>query len=410
MSLADFPSTDSLPASSEYALHSGTAESSKGRHVVHITSSRFYGGPERQMLELARELSDDTTTSFISFAEGGLCDTFLQEVRGSGFRAIRLHSDTPHLIKAAKELTNQLKALRADVVITHGYKAGLLGLWSSRQLRLPVVAVSRGWTAETWKVRVYEKLDRWALRKADAVVCVSNGQAQKVKSTGAPGDRLKIIHNAIRTERFNKELQIEHRQHLETLFPSSLRYIIGAAGRLSPEKGFDCLIDAVAILRDKLHRTDFGVVLFGEGALHDELQKQLDKLGLADQFVLAGFTSELDMYMPHFDLFVQSSHTEGLPNVLLEAAAAGVPVIATDVGGTSEVVDNHRTGVLVHAGDATALANELLQLLEDDELRNTMRLAAPQYVREHFTFASQATAYRDLFRQLTCNHHKACPQ
>jgi glycosyltransferase involved in cell wall biosynthesis len=304
------------------------------------------------------------------------------------------------LIAASKELRRLLSELAIDVVVTHGYKAGLLGLWAGRKLGLPVVAVSRGWTAESWKVRLYEKLDRWALRHMDAVVCVSHGQAAKVCRAGVAEQQLVVIHNAIRTARFDKTPTAEDRDELLRVFPTPPRFLLGAAGRLSPEKGFDVLVEAARQLRDSYQRVGFGVLLFGEGSLRAELQKQIDDCGLASNFILAGFTNELDRWMPHFDLFVQSSHTEGLPNVLLEAAAAGVPVVATDVGGTSEVVADGETGQLVPADDSAELASVIDDLLSSEAMRATMARNAPRHVGEHFTFAAQADAYRELLATL----------
>jgi glycosyltransferase involved in cell wall biosynthesis len=133
-------------------------------------------------------------------------------------------------------------------------------------------------------------------------------------------------------------------------------------------------------------------------------------LGISDRFILAGFTDELDHYMHHFDLFVQSSHTEGLPNVLLEAAAAGVPVVATDVGGTAELVLDGVTGLLVASGDATALAVGVRRLLEDVSLRRDMTRAAPLHIAKSFTFGRQADKYRTLFGTLVPEKQKQLEQ
>ena len=130
--------------------------------------------------------------------------------------------------------------------------------------------------------------------------------------------------------------------------------MIGAAGRLSPEKGFDVLVQAVPQVGESRSGCRAGVVW--RGGERKRLRGTVAGIGIGDRFVLAGFTDRLDRYMPHFDLFVQSSYTEGLPNVLLEALAAGVPVVATDVGGTREVLDGGSLGGLVLAGDSAALA------------------------------------------------------
>jgi glycosyltransferase involved in cell wall biosynthesis len=369
-------------------------------HIAHITSSRFFGGPERQMLELAKELAPDVKSSFLSFSENGLCEGFLGQVRQAGFAELKLVNDTPHLLRAKSELTHKLSELKADVVCVHGYKAGLLGLYAARQLALPVIAISRGWTAESWKVRLYERLDRLALRHMDRVVCVSHGQAAKVRDTGVSPKKITVIHNAIRTERFQQAPDPQFRERLLQLFGEIRpRVIIGAAGRLSPEKGFNVLIEAAALFAQS-GNADFGFVLFGDGLLRESLQRQIDAAGLSSRFILAGFTSELDQYMPHFDIFVQSSHTEGLPNVLLEAGAAGVPVVATDVGGTRELVVDGETGLMVPPGDPLALASNIEKLSANAPLQKNMGCNASCHVGQNFTFTAQAMAYRELFGSL----------
>lgn len=394
-------STDSANAAKSFSASAkDEAAPAAAIHIVHVTSSRFFGGPERQMLELARELTPEVTTTFVSFSEGGRCEPFLGKVRELRFEGIALANDTPRLVAAAQELAAELRTQRADIVCVHGYKAGLLGLWAGRKCGIPVVAVSRGWTGECWRVRFYEKLDRLALRRMDKVISVSHGQAEKVKRAGVSRDKVTVIHNAIRVERFAKPSEPEFRRRLEAMFGARPpRFICGLAGRLSPEKGFSILIEAAALLaRDG--NADFGIVLFGDGALRQELQRQIDMVGLSDRIMLAGFASDLDQFMPHFDVFVQSSHTEGLPNVLLEAAAAGVPVVATDVGGTREVVVDGMTGVLVPPNSAAALSRGLACLLSEQALRVSFQQAAPKHVLKNFTFASQAEAYKRLFHSL----------
>lgn len=367
--------------------------------LVHLTSSRLFGGPERQMLELAKELAEEVETSFVSFSEGGLCRAFLGKVSENGFPTYCLEHDTPRLLAALRELRQYFDDLDDSVLCCHGYKANLLGLLAARRIGIPVMSVSRGWTAECWRVRLYEWLDRRVLRGMDKVICVSEGQAQKVRKAGVADEQVVVIHNAVRKARFQGPHIPKYRLHLESLFTSPPAKIIGAAGRLSPEKGFDILIDACSQL--SAHgKLDLGVVLFGDGFLRNHLQQQINISGLTDTVFLASFTDQLDLYMPHFDLFVQSSHTEGLPNVLLEAAAAGVAVVATNVGGTAEVVVDGKTGLLVPPDNASALADGISRLLEDDTLRHDMQAVAPDHVARRFTFTRQADQYRTLIELL----------
>jgi glycosyltransferase involved in cell wall biosynthesis len=337
-------------------------------------------------------------TVFLSFAEGGRCAPFLDEARRHGFEARQLQHDTPHLAAAVAELADELTALEAAVLCCHGYKATLLGRVAARRRQVSVISVSRGWTAETWKVRLYEAMERFSLRWMDRVVCVSGGQERKVRRTGVPARRTRVIRNAIEADRFARP-DPEYGRRCRDFFRRPPRLIVGAAGRLSPEKGFGVLVEAAA----KVHQADPGVgfVLFGDGAERQALEEQVHAAGLGDAFVLAGFRPDLDRYLPFLDVLALPSFTEGLPNVLLEAFAAGVPAVATAVGGVPEVVEDGVSGYLVPPGDADALAGRLLDALADDERRREMGGRGRERVLGEFTFAAQSGEYQRLFEELT---------
>lgn len=365
--------------------------------VLHLTSSTFFGGPERQMLGLARSLTAEFHSVFLSFSENRQCQIFLDEVRRQAFDAVELAHDTPHLLAAVLELTRHIREFQADVLCCHGFKADILGLFAARRAGIPVIAVSRGWTGENSKVRLYEMLDRLFLRGMDRVVGVSKAQAAKVRAAGVAAGKILVIPNAIRTGRFDHP-DPSARAELERLFPDPVRRIAGAAGRLSPEKGFDTLIEAAThVLKAD---AGSGFVLFGEGVLRERLAAQIVAHGLEGRFVLAGFRSDLDRFIPHLDLLVQSSYTEGMPNVVLEACAAGVPVVATAVGGTPEVVDDGESGYLVPSGDTETLARRMSELLSCGAARRAMGRHGQARIRERFTFEAQAFQYHQLFEEL----------
>jgi glycosyltransferase involved in cell wall biosynthesis len=365
--------------------------------IVHLTSSRFFGGPERQMLELAESLRPAVESVFLSFSEGGLCRSFLEEGKRRAFESCELKHDTPHLWAVKEDLEKELKNRHTDILLSQGYKADLLGLWIARRLRIPIVAVSRGWTAECFRVKLYESLDRWSLRRMDRVVCVSKGQAEKVRAAGVKKEKISIIHNAIRPERFDR-VKPEYRDKLKEFFPKAPELIVGAAGRLSPEKGFGVLVDAAAEVARQM--PNVGFVLFGDGPLKPSLEQRIAACGLEDKFILVGFRSDLDDFLPHFDLFALPSFTEGLPNVILEAFAAGVSVVATAVGGTPEIVEHGQNGFLVPAGDSAALARCMVESFAIGPRRKEMAASGKQRVREQFSFSGQAEEYLRLFDAL----------
>ncbi len=367
-------------------------------NIVHLTASTFYGGPERQMLGLA-DHSPSQTSTFVSFAEGGRCEEFLGEVRRRGHTAAALAADTPAVRECVRELTCFLKDRAADILVTHTFKPNILGRIAARRVGIPIVAVSRGWTWENLKVRAYEAADRANLRFVDRVVAVSEGQGERVRRTGVPSSRLSVIRNAARLNAFAVP-DADYRRKLRELFPTDtpLSHIVLAAGRLSPEKGFGVLIESLpAVLR---RHPGCGFAIFGEGAERGALERRIAELGLGERVRLPGFTADLDKYLPWADAVVLPSFTEGLPNIALEASAAGVPVVATAVGGTPEVVADGETGFLVPSGRPDRIAEELNRLLDSPDLRRSMGGAGRARMRERFTFEAQARRYSELFASL----------
>ena len=252
--------------------------------IVHLTASRFFGGPERQMLDLGKALPPEIRSAFISCSETGLCRTFLKKVRQDGFEAIALRHDTPRLLAALRELVGVLRRPGANVLCCHEYKSNLLGLLAARRLHIPVISVSRGWTGECLRVRLYEGLDRRVLRWMDKVVCVSEAQAQKVRRAGVCDNKVTVIRNAVRPERFDNP-DVAYRGQLLQMFPEPPQKIVGAAGRLSLEKGFGILINGASqVVRTGL---SVGFVLFGDGPLRERLARQIAARGLEGKF-LAG--------------------------------------------------------------------------------------------------------------------------
>ena len=366
-------------------------------NVVHLTDSPFFGGPERQILGLSRTLPSHVRTTVLCFREHGSAAPFVEKLGAAGVPAGMLDHATPLYGRMVGELRRRLREHSCDLLICHGYKADILGLVAARSTGTPVISVSRGWTAHTRKVRFNEALDRRCLRLMDAVICVSDGQAEKVRRAGVPARRVRVIRNAIDHQRFGDTKP--QQTLIREFFPQGVEGVVAAVGRLSPEKGFDHFIAAAAMVLAELPNTGF--LLIGDGPSRTALEGQIAAAGVAGRVVLTGFRDDVDRILPQVDILAQSSHTEGLPNVVLEACAARIPVVATAVGGTPEVVDDGVSGYLIQPGDPAALAARLLELLRSRELRERMGAAGREHVRAHFSFARQTAEYERLFAEFS---------
>ena len=365
--------------------------------IVHLMASPFYGGPERQMLGLARHLPREFESTFLTFAEGGRCAGLVEQVRRHDFQTHVLRHNAPRFRRAANEVARLLQELEADVLCCSGYKPDLIGWWAARRVGIPVVSISHGWTGATWKVRLNERCDRWVIRWMDAVVCVSEAQAAKVRRAGVQENRIAIIHNAVGEEAFAAP-EGRHGEELRALFAQPPSWIVGAAGRLSPEKGLAHLLEAAAMIARREPR--IGFVVFGEGPLHQALAGRIEELGLTGRFVLAGFRHDVAKFLPHLDLLALPSLTEGLPVILLEAFAAGVPGVATTVGGIPEVVEHGMSGLLVPPAAPDKLADGIVAMFSVNGDRRAWGEAGRRRVRGCFTFGTQSLKYQELFGRL----------
>jgi glycosyltransferase involved in cell wall biosynthesis len=345
------------------------------------------------MLGLATHLPRRYRTTVLCFRDHQSAVPFVEQLAAAGIEAEMLGHANPRFLAVLADIVAELRRRHADALVCHGYKADLLGWIAARRVGIPVISVSRGWTGHTWKVRLNEALDRRILRHMDRVVCVSEGQSAKVQRAGIRADRIRVIRNAIDLSRFCSDSP--RGRALHGLFRVPVEQVVIAAGRLSPEKGFDQLVQAARLVAVKSPSTGF--VLVGKGPDREKLEQQVRAAGLADRFVFAGFRSDVDELIRGATILAQSSLTEGLPTVVLEACAAGVPVVATDVGGTGEVVMEGENGHLVPSGDPRAMATRLLELLSDPARGREMGDRGRKKVAREFSFALQSARYEALF-------------
>jgi len=370
-------------------------------NILTLTTSPFYGGPERQMIGLAETLTEvapEIHHYLSSFPEKGAARPFLEKAAEKGLETIKLTWDFPHLVRATMEVRKVLRERKIDLVLANGHKARCISWLATRFSPVKVIGVSRGWTDENLKMRCYNQFDKWLHKRMTHIIAVSEGQAEKIRRLGIPENRVTVIRNAIRADRFEKPLDFRFREKLEAMFPEKPTCILGAAGRLSPEKGFDLLLDAVHLL--KTRGFSVGLVLFGDGFLRNALETKIDALQIHDFAKLPGFTADLDDFLPCFDIFVQSSHSEGLPNVLLEAMAAQTIVVATNVGGTSEVVVHDVTGIIVPPNDSEQLAQGIQTLLNDSDKMQKMKQLGKERIQNLFTFSQQTEQYLRVFQKI----------
>ncbi len=219
---------------------------------------------------------------------------------------------------------------------------------------------------------------------------------QRCLACGVPPDRCALIENAIDTAEFSRQVPVGEAKLRVGIPPE--RFVIGAVGRLSAEKGFDVLIRSThQLLQDGL---DAELLIIGEGDEKTALQTLIADLGCAERIRLLGYRSDTrDLYQA-MDVFALSSIREGLPNVLLEAMAFEVPVVATRIAGIPRLIRDGENGLLVEPGDGTGLSRAVFGMHNDADLRSRLARAGRRTIEAGYSFQARMEKIRDIYDRL----------
>lgn len=372
-------------------------------NIAHLIATNFFGGPEKQIIEhLMRINQSKFGISLISFIERSMPNELLDRARERKIPTRGLYTWNPFNPKVIFDLISILRRDKIDILCTHGYKANIIGRIASWIIKIPEIIFSRGWTAENKKIRLFECLDRWFIRCADHIVSVSEGQKEKLLKLQMIPEKISVVHNGIDPD----NIKIESKSFIRAeLGIDGNSYLVVSAGRLSPEKNFGGLIEAAKIVTERNKNITF--IVYGEGFLRKELEQKILDIGLKNRFLLLGFREDFLSVLKDIDIFVLPSFTEGLPNVLLEAYALRKPVVATNVGGNPEIVLDGETGFLVSAQDTEGLAEYILRLAEDPDLRKEMGKKGYKYIKESFNFDIQTQKIKDLYLNVYEKYHSS---
>jgi L-malate glycosyltransferase len=299
--------------------------------------------------------------------------------------------------RAITRIVKVLRQHRINVVHTHGYKATILGATAARLTGARLVRTEHGRLEPAagiqWlKMGLNQHLETLASRYgADAVVFVSDDVRRHSPSTRSATVQVQeVIHNGI--EAFGSPAITES---LEGFQSGAELFKVGIIGRLVPVKGHTHLLQAVKALR---HLPDLRLYVFGEGPLEEEHRRYCEVAGLSDIVRFMGFKDNVRDYLSQLDLLAIPSLHEGLPYTLLEAMYCRVPVIASNVGGLAEVIEDHVTGILVPPADHHALALSIERLHHEPAVRKALAEAAFRKASDQFLVGRMAARYLDVYR------------
>lgn len=314
-------------------------------------------------------------------------------------------------IRSLRKLCQILKQGNFDILHTHMSKAALLGAIVGaiyRDLTVINTAHNLGFIAmpQWWKKSIFWVYDKLiSAFGIDATITVSQRVADAVvRARILPQKRVFVIPNGIRLQKFSSRASEKNNFRQEILGDNASGKIIICVARLVWFKGIDTLIDAFADVAK--NHPDAHLAIVGNGELKDNLVAQAHHLALEDRVHFCGERQDVPALLAASDLFVLSSVSEGLPISLLEAMAAHLPIVATDVGGICEMVIDEKTGRIVPAADPGKLASNVSDLLADPALRHRYGEAGFTLLNEKFTQQSMVEKTEALYRKLVFSDNR----
>jgi len=352
--------------------------------VVHILNKLNYGGAERLLLDVCRKVDkDDFDLSVVVLKTNNeLADQFAD----FGIKVKVFDKKGKFDLDVIERVTDYLKNLKPDIVHTHLFAGDFWGAMAARQAGVKIIISTKHDTLKESRLRDY--LAKQSRKKMTKVVAISDAiRDYLIKDQKLPLDKIEVIHNGIDVGKFyNPDKRILQNR----------TFVIGSVGRLSKEKGHKHLIRACRFLKTK----NWKLILVGDGPMKKELQELSRSLGIDDKVEFTGGVSDVRPYLEQIDAFVLPSISEGLSLAVLEAAAAGNFIIATNVGGVPEIIKDRETGLLIKPKSIEQLVDRLNWVLENVETSQKMALKLQDNVVRNFDINNTIKEYEHLYKRL----------
>lgn len=343
-----------------------------------ITRSDSVGGAHIHVRDLCRELICIGQQAVVLVGQEGPF-TRLLAASNIPYRPIpslvrEIHP--PRDIQALQHIVRELRNLKPDIVSTHSSKAGWLGRLAAKLLRVPVIFTAHGWAftegVPNGRRRLYVVAERVAAKFADRIITVSDFDRRLALSYRvAPTSKLITIHNGM------PDILPKYMSR-----PAGNPPQIIMVARFEEQKDHKTLLEALALLQDLPWRLE----LVGDGPLRDKIETLAKNLGIRQRVNFVGAINDVAEHLSRSHIFVLTSRWEGFPRSVLEAMRAGLPVIASDVGGVAEAVADSVTGFLVPRGDVRTLKQRLELLLQQPEKREVLGRNGRKRFEQEFTF------------------------
>src|ERR671937_595478 len=390
------PPRPQLPSERATTPENGT-ERPHGERVLMTITLGGVGGAGTYVASLLPALAAEYDVTLATHGEGPV----VAAARAAGIehvplRHVRWPINPLRDLLGLVEFVRVCRRLRPMVVHANTSKAGLLGLAAARVTGVPVrIFTAHGWPFHSYSgaARLHRWVHRLINRLATVIVCVSESELHFGNEAGVCSpEKTVVIYNGV---------DVDAAVHAD---PGREPACVVSVGRLKEPKQFTTFVRAIA----KLEKRDVNALIVGEGPDRGEIEREIDRLGVRDRVVLTGERDDVPRLLADAGVFVLSTRAEGLPLSVLEAMAAGLPVVASDIGASRELVVDGETGFLFPRGNVDALATALERLLRDPGLRERLGAAGRTRVKQLFELGPFVEAHLQLYRRaLAATTHEA---
>jgi glycosyltransferase involved in cell wall biosynthesis len=348
-----------------------------------VMSSFEPGGTERQMIELLRRLDRTRWSVHVAClrASGGWFDRVVDTAQSVAEFPVRSFK-SPGVVRAIAAFARWCRERRLAVVHTAELPSNIFGLPAAAAARVPVRIANRR-EINPDKSFAELALQRAAYAAAHRIVANSHAAADRLRREGVPPGKIAVIANGLAAADFPVRAPRGHRRRIVVV------------ANLRPEKGHDVLIDAAPEILRRHPDAEFEFV--GRGRQRDALMEQARGRGVLERITFAGHCPDVAQRLADADVFVLPSRSEAFPNAVLEAMAAGLPVVASGVGGIRELIVHGQTGLLVPPDRPEALAQQICRILEDGALAHRLSLSAGADARARFSFDRMVDQFESLY-------------
>lgn len=357
-----------------------------------ITQADF-GGAQRFVFQLLSKLDSDKFEAIVAVGTCNGMQLFKQGLRRINIPVHHLkhlqRSINPyHDIKAVGELQELIEEFDPQTLFLLSSKAGAVGSFAARRFKfLKVIYRIGGWTFNDplplsikW---LYILIEKFTARFKDIIILNNKRDFYQAKNLGiTPRFSTEIIYNGVQLDELDFAGRELARKEITKNFKGEFKFIIGTLANFYKTKGLEHLIRAASLIPAE---ESVGFIIYGDGKERDNLASLIKQLGLENKVVMPGHELFARRWLPGLDIFVLPSIKEGSPWAVLEAMGAKLPIIATDVGGVPEMVENGKSGIIVPPRDSKAIADSITSLLHRETFRKELGIEAHQRVIFKFT-------------------------